>query len=63
MNALEVVIKDLEEKKAQITEFVAGGKAVDFGNYGALVGEIRGLGYAINALKETNDKLLVDNDD
>lgn len=63
MNVLEVVIKNLEEKKAQITEFVADGKAIDFENYAALVGELRGLKYAINELKDTNDKLLRDNDD
>ena len=63
MNVLEVVVKNLEEKKQQITEFVASGKAVDFENYAALVGEIRGLNYAINELKETNDNLLKDNDE
>ena len=63
MNVLEVVVKNLEEKKQQIVTFVAEGKAADFGNYAALVGEIRGLGYAINELKEANDKLLKDNDD
>ena len=63
MNVLEVVIKNLEEKKAQITEFVAGGNAVDYENYAALVGEIKGITYAINELKETNDKLLKANDD
>ena len=63
MNVLEVVVKNLEEKKQQITEFVASGKAVDFENYAALVGEIRGLNYAINELKETNDNLLKDDDE
>lgn len=63
MNALEVVIKNLEAKKQQITEFVAEGKAIDFENYAALVGEIRGLNYAINEIKETNDSLLKGEDD
>lgn len=64
MNALEVAVKNLEAKKQQITEFVADGKAIDFENYAALVGEIRGLNYAINELKDTNDRLLKeDNDD
>jgi FtsZ-binding cell division protein ZapB len=63
MNALEVAIKNLEAKVTQITDFVADGKAVDFENYAALVGEIKGLKYAINELKDTNDKLLQDTDD
>lgn len=63
MNALEVVVSHLQDKRQQIIDFVADGKAADFGNYAALVGEIRGLSYAINELKETNDKLLKANDD
>lgn len=63
MNALEVVVTRLSEKRQQIIDFVADGKAADFGNYAALVGEIRGLSYAVNELKETNDKLLRDNDE
>ena len=63
MNVLEVAIKNLEAKVQQITDFVADGKAVDFENYAALVGEIKGLKYAVNELTETNDKLLQDNDD
>jgi hypothetical protein len=58
MNALEVINKKLEEKKAQIAEFVTSGKAVDFENYAALVGEIRGIGYAMNEIKEMGDMIL-----
>jgi len=58
MNALEVINKKLEEKKAQITEFVASGKAVDFENYAALVGEIRGITYAMNEIEDISNMLL-----
>lgn len=65
MNALEVVNKNLEEKIKQITEFVADGKAIDYENYAALVGEIKGLKYAVNEIREMNNTILRqdDNDD
>lgn len=58
MNALEVITKNLEAKVQQITEFVADGKAIDFENYAALVGEIKGLKYAINEIKEMGNMIL-----
>jgi hypothetical protein len=58
MNALEVITKNLDEKIKQITEFVAEGKAIDFENYAALVGEIKGLKYAINEIKEMGNMIL-----
>ena len=58
MNALEVINKKLEEKKAQIVEFVSSGKAVDFENYAALVGEIRGISYAMNEIKDMSDMIV-----
>lgn len=58
MNVLETINSKLQEKKTQISEFVTGGKAIDFANYAALVGEIRGLSYAMNEIKDMNDKLV-----
>jgi hypothetical protein len=58
MNALEVINKKLEEKKSQIVEFVASGKAINFENYAALVGEIRGITHAMNEIEDMGNMLL-----
>jgi hypothetical protein len=64
MNAIEVAIKNLQEKKDQLTKFLADGGAKSFELYMGIVGEIKGLTYSINELKDTNDKLLIaDNND
>jgi hypothetical protein len=62
MNVLEVAIKNLAAKKEQLEQHVSGGGATDFESYSALVGEIKGLKYAINELKDTNDKLKDDDE-
>jgi len=43
MNALEVIIRDLDEKVDQIKEFMAAGRASSFEEYKQMCGEIRGL--------------------
>jgi len=57
MDVLEILIKKLQEKEAQIVEFVASGKAIDFDNYAALVGEIRGIRYAMNEIQDLNEMI------
>ena len=60
MNALEVIVKQTDEKISQLTEFLASGKAGNFEEYKALCGEIRGLliarGYSLD-LKQTLEKM------
>lgn len=64
MNALEVAIKRLAEKQDQLIDFVSDGGAKDYAHYTSIVGEIKGLTYAMNELKDTNDRLTKeDNDD
>ena len=60
MNALEVIVKQTDEKISQLTEFLASGKAGNYEEYKALCGEIRGLliarGYSLD-LKQTLEKM------
>jgi len=64
MNALEVVAARLKEKEAQLKDFLADGGAKNFEHYASITGEIKGIMYAYNELKDTNDKILQeDNDD
>ena len=44
--ALEVVLKQLREKREQIVQAVASNAAKDFSEYQKLCGEIRGLSLA-----------------
>lgn len=43
MNALEVLIKEADEKVSQLKDYLAEGKAKDYEEYQRLCGEIRGL--------------------
>lgn len=43
MNAFEVVIAQLDEKVAQLKDYLSEGKAESFEDYKKLCGEIRGL--------------------
>lgn len=56
MNALEVLIKQADEKVEQLKDFLAEGRAESFEEYKKLCGEVRGLltmrGYALD-LKQT----------
>jgi hypothetical protein len=53
-----MAIKKLTEKQDQLIDFVSNGGAKSYEHYSAIVGEIKGLTYAMNELKDTNDKLL-----
>ena len=52
MQALEVIVKQSDEKISQLKDFLSEGKAKNFEEYKALCGEIRGLliarGYALD---------------
>lgn len=56
MNALEVLIKQADEKVEQLKDYLAEGRAESFEEYKKLCGEVRGLltmrGYALD-LKQT----------
>tara|TARA_R110002126_G_scaffold75466_4_gene188281 strand:- start:206 stop:397 length:192 start_codon:yes stop_codon:yes gene_type:complete len=56
MNALEVLIKQADEKVEQLKDFLAEGRAESFEEYKKLCGEVRGLlimrGYTLD-LKQT----------
>ena len=59
MNALEVLIKQADEKVEQLKEYLAEGRAENFEEYKKLCGEIRGLlimrGYVLD-LKQRLEK-------
>ncbi len=63
MNAIEMAIKKLTEKQDQLIDFVSNGGAKTFEHYSAIVGELKGLTYAVNELKDTNDRLTKENDE
>ena len=52
MQALEVIVKQSDEKISQLKDFLSEGKAKSFEEYKSLCGEIRGLliarGYALD---------------
>jgi hypothetical protein len=54
--ALEVLIKQVRDKREQIVEAVANNAAKDYGEYQKLCGEIRGLslaeGYILDLAKK-----------
>ena len=60
MNALEVIVKQTDDKISQLKDFLSEGKAKSFEEYKALCGEIRGLliarGYSLD-LKQTLEKM------
>lgn len=43
MDALEVIVKQTDEKISQLKDYLSEGKAKSFEEYKALCGEIRGL--------------------
>ena len=59
MNALEVLVQQLEEKSMQLQEALASGRVDTFDEYNKVCGEIRGLltarGYALD-LKQLMEK-------
>jgi hypothetical protein len=56
MNALEVLVKQADEKIEQLKDYLAEGRAESFEEYKKLCGEVRGLlimrGYTLD-LKQT----------
>lgn len=56
MNALEVLVKQADEKVEQLKDYLAEGRAESFEEYKKLCGEVRGLltmrGYTLD-LKQT----------
>jgi hypothetical protein len=52
MDAFDVLVEQLDEKVAQLKDYLADGKAENFEEYKKLCGEIRGLltsrGYALD---------------
>ena len=56
MDAFDVLTQQIDEKVAQLKDYMAEGKAEDYEEYKKLCGEIRGLltarGYALD-LKQT----------
>ena len=57
MNALEVLVKECREKKEQLSQALMGAAAKDYAEYRAICGEIRGLSYAEQAIKDLAKKL------
>jgi hypothetical protein len=57
MNALEVLVKECREKKEQLSQALMGAAAKDYAEYRAICGEIRGLSYAEEAIKDLAKRL------
>ena len=55
MDAFEVIIKDIDEKIQQLSEYVSSGNATSYEEYKRTCGEIRGLliarGYTLDLKK------------
>lgn len=43
MDAFEVIVKEIDEKVTQLSEYVSSGNATSYEEYKRLCGEIRGL--------------------
>jgi len=60
MDALDVIVKQTDEKVSQLKDFLSEGRAETFEEYKRLCGEIKGLltarGYTLD-LKQTLEKL------
>jgi hypothetical protein len=60
MDIIEVLIKQSDEKVAQLRDYLAEGRAENFEEYKKLCGEIKGLltvrGYALD-LQQTMEKM------
>jgi hypothetical protein len=59
MQALEVIVKQSDDKISQLKDYLSEGKAKSFEEYKSLCGEIRGLliarGYALD-LKDASER-------
>jgi hypothetical protein len=60
MDVIEVLVKQSDEKVAQLRDYLAEGRAENFEEYKKLCGEIKGLltvrGYALD-LQQTMEKM------
>ena len=60
MNALEVIVKQTDDKISQLKDYLSNGRATSYEEYKSLCGEIRGLliarGYSLD-LKQTLEKM------
>ena len=60
MNALEVIVKQTDDKISQLKDYLSNGRATSFEEYKALCGEIRGLllarGYTLD-MQQNLEKL------
>ena len=60
MDVIEVLVKQADEKVAQLRDYLAEGRAESFEEYKKLCGEIKGLltvrGYALD-LQQTMEKM------
>lgn len=43
MDAFEIIVKEIDEKVTQLSEYVSSGNAISYEEYKRLCGEIRGL--------------------
>jgi hypothetical protein len=59
MDALEVIVKQTDDKISQLKDHLSSGRATSFEEYKSLCGEIRGLliarGYALD-LKDVSER-------
>ena len=55
--AFDVVLQELDERKASLTTALLSNGASDFAEYRFLCGEIRGLSYAYEYVKDLMRKL------
>lgn len=57
MDAFEVIVKEIDEKVVQLSNFLVDGKAESYEHYKGLCGEIRGLslarGYTLDLKQRT----------
>lgn len=60
MNALEVIVKQTDDKISQLKDYLSNGRASSYEEYKALCGEIRGLllarGYTLD-MQQNLEKL------
>mgnify|MGYP006285080819 CR=1 FL=1 len=57
MTALELLIKEADEKVSQLKDFIAEGKAKDYEEYKSVCGEIRGLLIMRGRILDLKDQL------
>lgn len=61
--AFDVVLKELDERREMISRALVSGGVSDFAEYRSLCGEVRGLSYAHEYVKDLMRKLERDDDE